>query len=319
MEIKREDKDFKCISSSYPIMTINMNVKHPDKETPAPDEAERMQLVISTIKHFPASVIFCQEVPVTLKKKVDENCGSGVYEFAFTGKEAAVMWRRSDFYGERQSEQATDSSSIKITKRLERKKSDVNVSDVRTRTAMVKLTSVKTRAFFLAVSWHGESTVSDESKSKALDGLICSLCEVCKNEKLSSFIIGGDFNLDTSKVDLTKHKGVTISRYELCATDKNKLAPPGKSGRHFIPYKDSFIVSVRVPSDERPVTVDITVSLERPLEPKSESSDNKLMDHVPVVGVLKLVWPYKKPHIEQDRDKLDRIFSLALSDRFLLI
>ena len=324
MENKLEDKDFKCISSSYHIMTINKNVKSPDKNTPAPTAAKRMELVLSTIEDFPVSVIFCQEVPAKLEKEVIKKCGSGVYEFAFRDKEAAVMWRTRDFYGERKSLKGKDLSSIDIGERLQRKRSNVDVSEVYTRTAMVRLTSRKTGASFLAVSWHGPSKVSDESKSKALDGLICFLCEVCENEKLSSFIIGGDFNLDTSTVDLTKHKGVTISRYSLCARDKNRLKQDaikkelGIGGCSFIPYKDTFIVSVKAPSDERPITGYITVSSERPLEPKNESSDNKLMDHVPVVGVLNL-WPYKKPYIEKDNGKLNSIFSLAFSNRLLLI
>ena len=152
MAIKLEDKDFKCISSSYSIMTINMNVKPPDKNNPAPDAAKRRELVISAIKDFPASVIFCQEVTQTLLKEVVKNCGPGDYEFAFTDKQAAVMWRRSDFEGDRQFLKGTDSSSTKITESLKEKKSDEDVSEVRTRTAMVKLTSVKTCASFLAVS-----------------------------------------------------------------------------------------------------------------------------------------------------------------------
>lgn len=330
MEIKLADKDFKYISSSYPIMTINMNVKNPEKGAKAPTAAKRRELVISAIKDFPASVIFCQEVTKKLLKEVVENCGPGDYEFAFTGEEAAVMWRRSDFKGDRQSLKGTDSSSMKTTESLEENKSDVDVSEVRTRTAVVKLTSVKTGASFLAVSWHGKWKAPDRTKSKALDGteskakdgtlrgLISFLCKVCK-DKVSSFIIGGDFNLDTSEIDLTEYEGVMIFRYELCDRDEKRLKQSRKAGRGFTPYKDTFIVSVKVPSDGRPVTGDITVSSVKQLEPKNESSDNELMDHVPVVGDLKLVWPCKKPYIEPDRGKLDSIFSLVLSSRVLLI
>ena len=319
-ETRFEERVIEHKRETYDIITINMNGNSGDGTTD-----RRRNLIVSFLKDSSASVIFCQEVQSErkLNQKVAEKFGPGVYEFAFTGKESAVMWRTSDFHGDRRSVKGTDSSIKKIVERLQRTRPDVDVSEVCTRSAMVKLTSRKTGASFLAVSWHGPSTVSDESKPKALDGLICFLCEVCKIEKLSSFIIGGDFNLDTSRVDLTKHKGVTICRYELCARDKNKVAPPRKPGHPFIPYKDTFIVSVTVPSDERFMTGDITVSSVRPLdlEPKNESSGNKLMDHVPVVGDLKLqvVRSYKKPYIEEDRGKLDSIFRLTLSDRFLLI
>ena len=157
-----------------------------------------------------------------------------------------------------------------------------------------------------------------------MNGVICFFYEVCKDNKLSSCITEGDFNLNTNTVSLAKHERATISisRYELCARDKCRLAQRRKErkrGRGFTPYKDTFIVvSVILPSGERPMKGDITVSLERPLEPKNKSSDNKLMDHVTVGGVLKLLWPHKKPYIEQDRCKLDSILSLALSSRRLL-
>ena len=267
-----------------------------------------MELVISTIMDFTPSVIFCQEVPLTLEEEVVKNCGPGFYDFAFTGKEAAVMWRRRDFEGDRKSLKGTDSSSTKITESLTEKKSGVDASEARTRNAMVKLTSVKTGASFLAVSWHGKWKTSDETKLKALNGLISFLCKVCE-DKVSSFIIGGDFNLDTREnAHLIKREGVTISRYELCARDVKRLAQSRKAGRGFTPYKDTFIVSIKVLSDGRPLTGDITVSSVRPLKPKNESSDNDLMDHVSVGGVLKLMWAYTKPYI--DRGKLDSIFSL---------
>ena len=315
MEIKLEDKDVKCISSSYSIMTINMNVKDPEKGAKAPTQDKRRELVISAIKDFPASLIFCQEVPRKLKEEVENNFGIGVYDFAFTDNEAAVMWRRSEFDRDRQSLKGTDSSNMKITESLKENKSEVDASEVRLRTAMVKLTSVKTRASFLAVSWHGKWIGGLESSIKSLNGLISFLCKVCEKNKLSSCIIGGDFNLNTKKVRLEHERAtISISCYELCARDKERLwqqIKERKRGRDFTPYKDTFmVVSVTLSSGERLMTGDITVSSVRPLEPKNESSDNKLMDHVPVVGDLELVLPYKKSYIKEDRGKLDSISSL---------
>ena len=183
-------------------------------------------------------MIFCQEVqsPAKLEEKVVEKFGSGIYEFAFTGKESAVMWRRSDFDGDRRSVKGTDSSIIEIAERLQRPKSSVEVSEVPTRTAMIKLTSRKTGASFLAVSWHGPWRGKDDTvKLKTFNGLICFLGEVCtcKDVKPSSFIIEGDFNLETSKEEVREVEekyGVTISSYTLCTRDEEQ---PGPS---FVPY-----------------------------------------------------------------------------------
>ena len=233
-----------------------------------------------------------------------KKCGYGHYEYGFTGKESAVMWRLKDFDGD--PVERTDSLFTKIVEDLQWKKSNKDVSEAQ-RTAMVKLTSVGTGASFLAVSWHGRWKVSEEAKLEAFNHLICFLREVCEKEKLSSFIIGGDFNFDTRTIDQTKY-GVTISRYELGARDQNRLAKSGqqKRGRRFTPYRDTFIVSVTVPSDKCPMTGDITVALVKALELKNVSNKNVQLDHVPVVGVLKLVCAYQS--IKQGRGKLEQHF-----------
>ena len=201
------------------------------------------------------------------------------------------MWRRSDFDGDRQSVKGTDSSITQIVERSQRKISDVDVSEVRTRTAMVKLTSRRTGASFLAVSWHGPwSGKEGTQRLETFHGLIRFLQEVreMKYVSVSSFIIGGDFTLNT-KDDLPQLKGVTISRYKLCARDENRLAKSlqQKHGRPFTPYRDTFIVSVAGPSDKCPMTGDITVFSVEPLDLNDESQ-SALLDHVPVVGTLKL-------------------------------
>ena len=289
------------IDIQCPIMTINMNGKNQGEGT----ASRRRDLIVSTIKQSSASVIFCQEVPGKFKKEVVEKCGD--YEDAVTDKTSAVMWRKSDFDGDRQFVRSTDSSIIRIVGRLQENNSDVDVSEVRTRTAMVKLTSVKTRASFLAVSWHGPWRGTEENKLKAFHGLICFLREVCEMKNLSSFVIGGDFNLDTSRVDQRKF-GVTISRYELCSRDQERLSPSPRPGRAFVAYKDTFIASVTVPFDEFPMRWVIRVSWVKPLELENQSSENALLDHVPVVGVLELPCS-----LIEVRWNLVSIFSRALS------
>lgn len=280
-----EDKYLKCTSSSYGIMTINMNGKNQGKGT----TNNRKELIISTIKRFPTSVIFCQELPGNFETEVVAECGNDSYKFVpeqvRAGDHAVVMWRETDFKWKEV--RRTSSSITKIRDDLRDRRSDLEVSQLSARTAMVKLTSHSTGASFLAVSWHGPAKESLETKQKTFNGLIRFLYEVCKKEKLSSFIIGGDFNLNTS-VDLEEHKRVTISRYELCTRDKEKVQHKTAYGRRFMPYKDTFIVSVTAPSDKRPLTGDITVSSAMPFDLVDESIKNTLLDHVPVVGVLKL-------------------------------
>ena len=297
----REEERFECLSSSYPIMIINMNGKG------AADE--RRKLIISIIKDSSASVIFCQEAIGYFKKKVVEECCNDDHSYKFVPEavtsnkgQAVVMWCETDFQGEEV--RLTDSSITKFVKRLWNEKYVLSVSEVRIRTALVKLTRKTTGASFLAVSWHGPRGGNKETKQKTLHGLICFLREVCEEEKLSSFIIGGDFNLNTSspdQVDLTKYKGITISSYELCSRDKEQR------GQSFVRYKDTFIVSVTVPPDEHSMTGDITVSLVTPRDFEKKANENALLDHVPVVGTLKLVLPDKR-FSKQDRGKLEQHF-----------
>ena len=139
-----------------------------------------------------------------------------------------------------------------------------------------------------------------KTKLEVFCDLIRLLRVVCEKEELSWFIIGGDFNFNTStKVDRQTEYGVTISRYTLCTRDKEQRGPS------FVPYKDTFIISV--PSDKLPMTGDITMSSVAPLELENESGQSALLDHVPVVGDLEVVrWPNKKPSIKQNRGKLQQ-------------
>jgi len=157
----------------------------------------------------------------------------------------------------------------------------------------------------LAVSWHGPQQINKkntlnpkvdkenvkEHKLKVLHFLICFLLKVCEKVELSSFIIGGDFNLNTTTLDLTQYEGIALwkSRYELCTRDKEKR------GQTFVKYKDTFIVMVKP---------HLPVSSVEPLELK-----NSLLDHVPVVGDLEFLYKeVEKPSNKQDRGKLEQRF-----------
>ena len=157
----------------------------------------------------------------------------------------------------------------------------------------------------MAVSWHGPREVNTASGKTTLEiklevfhDLTRLLRVVCEKEKLSSFIIGGDFNINTREVpqDRQIEYGVTISRYELCTRDEKRR------GRFFVPYKDTFVFSVL--SDKLPMN--ITVSSVASFESENESGESTPLDHERVVGDLQVVWPYKKPSIKKDRGKLEQ-------------
>ena len=300
----------------FTIMTMNMNGNG--------IADARRDRILATIGKESASVIFCQELPGFFKKRVVEKCGNkDDYDFVNTGNKAAVMWRTADFDHTHVS--GTDSSMNKITEKLKEKRSDVDVIEVLTRTAMVKLTSLRisdgTEASFLAVSWHGPSSVKADAKQKVFNGLLCFVLEVCEKEKVSSYIIGGDFNLNTLEVDLEQHKDVTIPDYVLCSRDeenRKSQEEKKKPGHPFVLYKDNFVVSswrseditvshwqcvvsrVRPPAfeDSEDPANDVVKEDHAEFEDQRNKDRKKenILDHAPVVGVLQLKpLPDKKP------------------------
>ena len=274
----------------YQFMTINMACIRAYKAS----AEEIRKPIISTIKRSSASLIFCQEAPANFKKGVVKQCGNDRSAYNFVPQDihkkakhkvkVAVMWRETDFEG-----QEVDLTTPSITKIKERLKHEKSVAEVTSmvqvsmeRSAMVKLTSRGTiKASFLAVSWYRPKEVDEAEASKAFYDLICFVREVCENENLSWFIIGGDLIFDTSKVHLTEVEGVTIS-----------------CGPSFVLRKDIFAFSV--PSKNKlPMTVDITLSEKKPRKIKNESSQNgPELKHVPVVRDLNFS--------RQDRGKLEQ-------------
>ncbi|KAL9963694.1 hypothetical protein ACROYT_G027225 [Oculina patagonica] len=268
------------LTEPFTIMTINMN-----GDGYADDRRKLISKITSEVN---ASVIFCQELPGCFEKEVVKKCGTGVYKFTPTGEEAAVIWRESDFHGD--PVRGTDSSIRRIQEKLQSERSDIDVSEVHTRTAMVKLTSRgtsdRTGAPFLAVSWHGIYIETLPNRIKKFNGLILFVRKVCEMKKISSFIIGGDFNLNTLKeVNLTqlRNEGITVSEYVLNNRDVKKSQKVHARGRSFIPHKDNFVFTL---------AGDIIVSEVKPEELK----ESEALDHAPVVGILKLKHlPNKKP------------------------
>ena len=308
IEWKKDIQNARLKSSSLPrffVMTVNMNGTATGKGV----VDDRRMLLSKILGNFCASVIFCQELLGCFEKKVVDVCVTDDYDFVANGREAAVMWCKEHFDGEPVDTTAT--SSMRIKERLD-ERSDIDTTEVLTRTAMVKLQSrdeaYQKHPSFLAVSWHGpHNNLQLEGKRKAFNGLTCFLQEVCKEKNVSCVIIGGDFNLNTLehlKDEDLKSLNVTFPYYELSSRSKEKQED---AGRRYIPYKDNFAFFTISGSNNRRIFENFRVSNVRPFEfvddkdpgsdlPKEDQQDRKaddrerkdLLDHDPIIGVLEL-------------------------------
>ena len=267
--------------SFYSLMSVNMNGKT------KPDE--RRALLSKIITSRRSSLVFCQELPDCFEKDVVRKCGTCVYDFVRTGKEAAVMWSEAHFYGE-----PVDVASKTTIRDTLVSSHDFlsDVSEISARTAVVKLTSKSEACSFLAVSWHGPSKMRLEKKREVLKALIPFLYEICLKTNVSSIIIGGDFNLNTSDENGLGELNVYFPWYEL--SPRGKLAKERKGqGRPYIAYKDNFAITTTSPSVGRPF-VDMKLSKVKPLSEfnyvKEEGSERgkDILDHDPIIGVLQL-------------------------------
>ena len=279
---------------SYFVMTVNMSGK-----TKQGYASSRRTLISIIMRTFFASVIFCQELPDVFKKEVVEKCGTRGYDFVFTGKEAAVMWIKEKFCGL----PLNDKLLAQIKEILQKKRSDVDTSEVRTRTSMVLLSAKDAKGSnsprFLAVSWHGRKKISVDNRKRAYKGLICFLEEICKQlqkqGKLVRYvIIGGDFNLNTLEdLDVVKE---ALANYELSCRGM-------KASGSYIPYKDNFVFFNYPPPYDSSIRMSYLRALEFEnsvclgndltrndqnevdrLVPRDERKD--LLDHDPIIGLL---------------------------------
>ena len=262
-------------------MSVNMNGKT------KPDE--RRALLSKIITSSGSCLVFCQELPDCFKKDVVRKCGTSVYDFVRTGKEAAVMWSEAHFYGE----PVDVAFKTRILDTVVASKNLFShVSEITARTAVVKLTSKSEACSFLAVSWHGPSKMRLEKKREVLKALIPFLSEICLKTNVSSIIIGGDFNLSTSDENGLGEPNVYFPWYEL--SPRGKLAKERKGqGRPYIAHKDNFAITTISPSVGRPF-VDMKLSKVKPLSEfnyvKEEGRERgkDILDHDPIIGVLHL-------------------------------
>ena len=238
--------------SFYSLMSVNMNGKT------KPDE--RRALLSKIITSRRSSLVFCQELPDCFEKDVVRKCGTCIYDFVRTGKEAAVMWSEALFYGE----PVDVAFKTRILDTVVASKNFFShVSEITARTAVVKLTSKSEACSFLAVSWHGPSKMRLEKKREVLKALILFLSKICLKKNVSSVIIGGDFNLSTSDENGLEELKVYFPWYEL--SPRGKLAKKRKGqGRPYIAHKDNFAITTISPSVGRPF-VDMKLSKVKPL------------------------------------------------------
>ena len=267
--------------SFYSLMSVNMNGKT------KPDE--RRALLSKIITSRRSSLVFCQQLPDCFEKDVVRKCGTCIYDFVRTGKEAAVMWSEALFYGE----PVDVAFKTRILDTVVASKNFFShVSEITARTAVVKLTSKSEACSFLAVSWHGPSKMRLEKKREVLKALIPFLSEICLKTNVSSIIIGGDFNLSTSDENGLGEPNVYFPWYEL--SPRGKLAKERKGqGRPYIAHKDNFAITTISPSVGRPF-VDMKLSKVKPLSEfnyvKEEGRERgkDILDHDPILGVLLL-------------------------------
>ena len=276
------------------IMTINM---HGNSQATGRGTAADQRLLVNIItRNFFSSLIFCQEIPGKFETEVVDKCGTGGFNFVNTESEAAVMWLEKDFH-----DFAVDAKEkFRIAEKLREERSDVDATDVPGRLAMVvlqKRTDDASYPPFLAVSWHGPHKKAPKAKSKVLKGLHYFLRAVCKHVRVSSYIVGGDFNLDILEEDL--EEAVVVPNYELTARAQDQT----KSFK-FIPYKDNFLVWNN-PSFDGDIWVhsvrpfkftysedpsgDIIKKdhdkVEQQMQTRNERAD--LLDHDPIIGILR--------------------------------
>lgn len=308
LEFKKAIQDARMKTASTPwafIMSVNMSAgKSKAKVNKRGAKADDRRMLLRFImRNFFSSLIFCQELPGYFEKEVVAKCGTGGYVSVETGKEASVLWLAQEFCGERVNNSSIDNILKQLTKR-----SDVDVSEIRGRMALVKLTKKEEEASgcqpFLAASWHGPKIEKLESRKKKFKGLTCFLREVCKKEKVSSFIIGGDFNMHTLD-DIDLEEKMVVPSYNLTSRAESK----SREGTSYIPYKDNFIFfnerySERYSdiwvSSVRPIEFENSTDLGSDITKKDHEKINELkktqdtverkdlLDHDPIVGVLML-------------------------------
>jgi hypothetical protein len=193
---------------------------------------------------------------------------------------AAIIWSTEHFDRSQDGPETTDGQIMTIRDKICKENKDA--SDLLSRITMVKLTPLLTQSTesILAVSFHGPRTQfqgpeGEEKKKKYFLSLLKFLDEVIKKKDIRSYIIGGDFNFDTSTITelLNLPEDVVVGSYELSPRSRDRAEA-------FIPYKDNFVY---YPEPNLEVLSIKAIDLDR-----IDTEDSFLLDHDPIVGMLHL-------------------------------
>ena len=255
----RQDEETIVKQIQNPISVMTINMKSPSLLNAIDEHKKKLLSVI--LRSYPCCIIFCQEPPRKFKNVVPDKATFKYLKAGENETAAAVVWAAGQFKEEKL--QPKDSEKI-LEKTLARMEKD---EDVRSRLSMVKLTSKEEPPHStLAVSYHGPYKEPMHNRFS----LTLHLLEfLTKEEKdIQSFIVGGDFNLNTTDLNLGEFSGLVskVVQYPLTARAKKK--------KKSIPHKDNFIWSTEI-------SVDDIKALEC-------GEEYAAFDHDPVVGELVL-------------------------------
>ncbi|CAB4031028.1 Hypothetical predicted protein [Paramuricea clavata] len=270
----------------YSIMTINMNGPSAKKGT----AKRRRKLLSRTFESSPSDIVFCQETCPGFEELMaaPEN-----FKIANTGKEAAVIWSTKHFNGSQDGLKATDRQIRTIRNEICEQNEDV--SELLSKIAMAKLTPrLQSTDSILAVSFHGpHNRFTGEKKKRVFLSLLKFLDKVIEEKNIRSYIIGGDFNFDTSTITELPNlpEDVVVGSYELSPRSQDRIGP-------FIPYKDNFIY---YPEPNLNVLLIKAIDLDR-IDPE----DSFLLDHDPIVGMLHFTPQTKEGSPSEDVETLSK-------------
>ena len=231
MLLIRDEKDIKTIVDEiqnplFSVLTINMKGLSLRNAT-----TEHQRTLLSVILQlYPSAIILCQEPPENLKNVVPKTASFASRKDKTT---TAVVWATEQF-----------DSTFKLQREgiLDEILKTMEDETLRCRLSMVRLTTTeKPIKSTLAVSYHGPHIgITDEYKHHLLLRLLGLVDEEKLKGNVDSFIVGGDFNLDTTQLSMQEFSNhVDVRKYNLTprASELKKKSPSYKA------YKDNFFWS----------------------------------------------------------------------------
>ena len=225
---KKEETIVEEMKNPISVMTINM--KSPSLQDA--NDQQQKKLLSFIFRLYPSAIIFCREPPENFKDVV----ASAGASFSLNETATTVVWAAGQFKEEKL--KPKDSKKM-LDETLDTMKKDEHV---RSRLSMVKLTTkTKPPHSTLAVSYHGPHRKEKCYKFDLSSHLLRFLTKVKKEEKdIQSFIVGGDFNLNTTELDLSEFSGLVseVPEYPLTAR--------AKKNKDSIRRKDNFIWSTNI-------------------------------------------------------------------------